>query len=275
MPNTTFCPERLVNFSLLSTLEEKYRSARHSMKLTLKVWRQSSPDETGSFAQYAIDTAHPDMSFLELLDVLNEQLIAQGEPPVEFDHDCREGICGSCGMMINGQAHGSQAQTATCQLYLRHFADGDTITIEPWRARAFPVIKDLVVDRAALDRIITAGGYISVKTGSAPEANSQPIGKEHADLAFDYATCIGCGACVAACPNASASLFTAAKVAHLSLLPQGQVERQQRVQAMTQQMAAEDFGDCSNHGECEAVCPKGISIDAIARMRREYVKSLF
>ncbi|MEM1311786.1 MAG: succinate dehydrogenase/fumarate reductase iron-sulfur subunit [Cyanobacteria bacterium P01_H01_bin.153] len=245
------------------------------MKLTLKVWRQSSAEQPGQFANYQMDNAHPDMSFLELLDVLNEQLIAQGDWPVEFDHDCREGICGSCGMMINGQAHGPQAQTAACQLYLRHFQDGDTLTVEPWRARAFPVIKDLVVDRSALDRIIAAGGYVSVKTGSAPEANTIPVPKADADLAFDYATCIGCGACVAACPNASASLFTAAKVAHLSLLPQGQVERQQRVQAMTQQMATEDFGDCSNHGECQAVCPKGISIDAIARMRREYIKALF
>ncbi|MEM1280403.1 MAG: succinate dehydrogenase/fumarate reductase iron-sulfur subunit [Cyanobacteria bacterium P01_H01_bin.152] len=245
------------------------------MKLILKIWRQASPDEAGKFDQYTVEQAHPDMSFLELLDVLNEQLMAQGKLPVEFDHDCREGICGSCGMMINGQAHGSQAQTATCQLYLRHFQDGDMITVEPWRARAFPVIKDLVVDRSALDRIISAGGYVSVKTGSAPEANSLPIPQSKADLAFDYAACIGCGACAAACPNASASLFTAAKIAHLSLLPQGQVERQQRVHAMTEQMAAEDFGDCSNHGECEAVCPKGISIDAIARMRREYFKALF
>ncbi len=213
------------------------------------------------------------MSFLELLDVLNEQLTMAGDRPVEFDHDCREGICGSCGLMINGQAHGSQPQTATCQLYLRHFQDGDTLTIEPWRAKAFPIIKDLVVDRSAFDRLIAAGGYISVKTGSAPDANSLPIPKADADLAFDYASCIGCGACVAACPNASASLFTAAKVSHLSLLPQG--ERKQRVQALSQQMAAEDFGDCSNHGECEAVCPKGISIDAIARMRREFVRALF
>jgi succinate dehydrogenase / fumarate reductase iron-sulfur subunit len=245
------------------------------MKLNLTIWRQLSPEYPGKFEHYTVADAHPDMSFLELLDVLNEQLIAADDQPVEFDHDCREGICGSCGMMINGQAHGSQPQTATCQLYLRHFRDGDTITLEPWRAKAFPVIKDLVVDRSALDRIITAGGYVSVKTGSAPEANSRPVPKEDADLAFDYATCIGCGACVAACPNASASLFTAAKIAHLSLLPQGQPERPQRVNAMTQQMAAEAFGDCSNHGECEAVCPKGISIDAIARMRREFVRALF
>ncbi|MGD1858779.1 MAG: succinate dehydrogenase/fumarate reductase iron-sulfur subunit [Leptolyngbyaceae cyanobacterium] len=244
------------------------------MKLTLKIWRQVSAAQSGKFATYQVDDAHPDMSFLELLDVLNEQLMARGDWPVEFDHDCREGICGSCGVMINGQAHGPQAQTAACQLYLRHFQDGDTLTVEPWRAQAFPVIKDLVVDRSALDRIMAAGGYVSVKTGSAPEANTTPVPKATADLAFDYATCIGCGGCVAACPNASASLFTAAKVAHLSLLPQGQIERQQRVQAMTQQMATENFGDCSNHGECQAVCPKGISIDAIARMRREYIKSL-
>lgn len=245
------------------------------MKLHLKIWRQAGPEQPGQFKQYTVANAHPDMSFLELLDVLNEQLMAAGDRPVEFDHDCREGICGSCGIMINGLAHGSQPQTATCQLYLRHFQDGDTLTLEPWRAKAFPVIKDLVVDRTAFDRIITAGGYISVKTGAAPEANSIPVPKADADLAFDYATCIGCGACVAACPNASASLFTAAKVAHLSLLPQGHPERRQRVRAMTAQMAVEGFGDCSNHGECEAVCPKGISIDAIARMRREYVRSLF
>lgn len=224
--------------------------------------------------QYTVPDAAPDMSFLELLDVLNEQLIQAGDRPVEFDHDCREGICGSCGIMINGQAHGSQQQTATCQLYVRHFQEGDTITLEPWRAGAFPVINDLVVDRSAFDRILTAGGYISVKTGSAPEANTLPVAKPDADQAFDYATCIGCGACVAACPNASASLFTAAKIAHLALLPQGDPERPQRVKAMTEQMSVEGFGDCSNHGECEAVCPKGISIDAIARMRREYMKAL-
>ncbi|HEY9878187.1 MAG TPA: succinate dehydrogenase/fumarate reductase iron-sulfur subunit [Leptolyngbyaceae cyanobacterium] len=245
------------------------------MKIHLRVWRQTAPDTTGQFVEYTVPDANPDMSFLELLDVLNEQLIHGGKDPVEFDYDCREGICGSCGVVINGQAHGPQQQTAVCQLYLRHFKDGDTVTVEPWRAKAFPVIKDLVVDRSAFDRIIAAGGYISVKTGSAPEANSLPVPKKDADLAFDYATCISCGACVAACPNASASLFTAAKIAHLSLLPQGQPERKQRVLAMSQQMQAEGFGDCSNHGECEAVCPKGISIDAIARMRREYFKAQF
>lgn len=245
------------------------------MKIHLRVWRQTAPDTTGQFVEYTVADANPEMSFLELLDVLNEQLIHQGKNPVEFDYDCREGICGSCGVMINGQAHGPQQQTAVCQLYLRNFKDGDTVTVEPWRAKAFPVIKDLVVDRSAFDRIIAAGGYISVKTGSAPEANSTLVPKKDADLAFDYATCISCGACVAACPNASASLFTAAKVAHLSLLPQGQPERKQRVLTMTQQMQTEGFGDCSNHGECEAVCPKGISIDAIARMRREYLKAQF
>jgi succinate dehydrogenase / fumarate reductase, iron-sulfur subunit len=243
------------------------------MKLHLSVWRQAAPSEAGHFVEYTVADANPDMSFLELLDVLNEQLIHRGETPIEFDYDCREGICGSCGVMINGQAHGPQQQTAACQLYLRHFKEGDRLVVEPWRAKAFPVVKDLVVDRSAFDRIIMAGGYVSVKTGSAPEANAIPVPKEKADLAFDYAACIACGACVAACPNASASLFTAAKVAHLSLLPQGHPERQQRVRAMTQQMQVEGFGDCSNHGECEAVCPKGISIDAIARMRREYLKA--
>jgi succinate dehydrogenase / fumarate reductase, iron-sulfur subunit len=245
------------------------------MQLHLKVWRQPSPDGPGQFQTYTLAEAHPDMSFLELLDVLNEQLIHQGEDPIEFDHDCREGICGSCGLMINGQAHGGQTETATCQLYLRHFQDGQTLTVEPWRAKAFPVLKDLVVDRTALDRIMVAGGYISAKTGSAPEANAIPIPKAKADKAFDYAACIGCGACVAACPNASAALFTAAKVAHLSLLPQGHPERNARVLAMTDQMATEGFGDCSNHGECQAVCPKGISIDAIARLRREYWMAQF
>lgn len=245
------------------------------MKLNLKVWRQADAQQTGQFVTYSVANAQPDMSFLELLDVLNEQLIQAGQVPVEFDHDCREGICGSCNVMINGQAHGPQSQTAVCQLYLRHFVDGQTLVVEPWRARAFPVIKDLVVDRSALDRIIIAGGYISVQTGAAPDANATLVPKSTADEAFAYAACIGCGACVAACPNASASLFTAAKVSHLALLPQGQPERQARVQQMTDQMAAEGFGDCSNHGECEAVCPKGISIEAIAQMRREYLGALF
>jgi succinate dehydrogenase / fumarate reductase, iron-sulfur subunit len=243
------------------------------MKLHLKVWRQVDSFTPGEFCDYTVTDAEPDMSFLELLDVLNEQLIAKNALPLEFDHDCREGICGSCSLMINGQAHGPQQKTATCQLYLRHFRDGDRITIEPWRAKAFPVIKDLVVDRSAFDRIVEAGGYISVNTGAAPDANAVPIAKVKADLSFDYATCIACGACVAACPNASASLFTAAKVAHLALLPQGQPEAQRRVRNMTQQMTNEGFGDCSNHGECQAVCPKGISVDAIALMRREYLKS--
>ncbi|ESA35067.1 succinate dehydrogenase and fumarate reductase iron-sulfur protein [Leptolyngbya sp. Heron Island J] len=244
------------------------------MQLKLKVWRQSNPEQSGHLKDYQLSGVSPDMSFLELLDLLNEQLIAAGQDPVEFDHDCREGICGSCDLMINGQAHGPQQRTATCQLYMRNFDDGDTIVIEPWRAQALPIVKDLVVDRSAFDRIMTAGGFISVKTGSAPEANSILVAPAQAQSAFDYATCIGCGACVAACPNASASLFTAAKVAHLALLPQGHPERQQRVLKMTEQMSAEGFGDCSNHGECEAVCPKGISIDAIATMRREYFRAI-
>ena len=244
------------------------------MRLQLKVWRQPAPEQRGQLENYQLTGVSPDMSFLEALDLLNEQLALSGQEPVAFDHDCREGICGSCSLMINGQAHGPQQRTATCQLYMRHFQDGDTIIIEPWRAQAFPIVKDLVVDRSAFDRILTAGGFISVKTGSAPEANSLPVSPDQAQAAFDYATCIGCGACVAACPNTSASLFTAAKVAHLALLPQGHPERQQRVLNMTDQMAAEGFGDCSNHGECEAVCPKGISIDAIATMRREYIKAV-
>lgn len=218
--------------------------------------------------------ANPHMSFLEMMDVLNEQLIKAGEDPVEFDHDCREGICGSCNMMINGVPHGPLKGTATCQLHMRHYNEGDTIVVEPWRAEAFPVIRDLVVDRAALDRIIAAGGYVSVDTGSAPDANAIPIPKDKADTAFDYATCIGCGACVAACPNASASLFTASKIAHLALLPQGDAERKRRVVRMVEQMQEEGFGDCSNHGACEAACPKEIPINSIALMRREYVKAV-
>ncbi|MGA0254177.1 MAG: succinate dehydrogenase/fumarate reductase iron-sulfur subunit [Rhodothermales bacterium] len=244
------------------------------MNITLKVWRQAGPDAQGGFETYSVPDANEHMSFLELLDVLNEQLIKEGKEPVEFDHDCREGICGSCGVVIDGVAHGPQQRTACCQLHMRHYKDGDTIVIEPWRAEGFPIIKDLVVDRQAFDRIIAAGGYVSVNTGAAQDANSIPIPKDDADLAMDYATCIGCGACVAACPNASASLFTAAKIAQLSLLPQGAPERTMRVKNMVDQMAKEGFGDCSNHAECEAVCPKGISISAIATMRREYMKAM-
>lgn len=241
------------------------------MKLNLKIWRQANPESIGQFLDYTVSNLDPDMSFLEMLDVLNEQLIKANQDPIEFDNDCREGICGSCGMVINGIAHGNKQLTATCQLHLRSFKDGDTVVIEPWRAQAFPVIKDLVVDRSSFDRIMSAGGYISVNAGAAPDANSLPVAKERSDRAFEYAACIGCGACVAACPNASASLFTAAKIAHLSLLPQGAPERRLRVMGMIQQMNQEGFGDCSNHGECEAVCPKGISIDAISTMRRNYI----
>jgi len=246
-----------------------------SMTLKLNVWRQKDDKSKGSMVKYTLSGVSPHMSFLEMLDHLNEMLIHKGEEPVEFEHDCREGICGSCGLVINGTAHGPNRATATCQLHMRHYKDGDEITIEPWRAAAFPVIKDLVVDRGAFDRIIEAGGYISVNTGAAPDANAIPIGKEIADAAFDYASCIGCGACVAACPNSSASLFTGAKVAQLALLPQGSPERKMRVRSMVDHMESEGFGDCSNYGECEAVCPKEISITAIAMMRREYVKSLF
>lgn len=245
------------------------------MTIHLKVWRQAGPDAPGRFVDYTVEDANPHMSFLELLDVLNERLMTQGEEPVEFDNDCREGICGSCGVVVNGVAHGPQKRTACCQLHMRHYRDGDTIVVEPWRAAAFPIIKDLVVDRGAFDRIVAAGGYVSVDAGGAPDANALPIPKDAADEAFDYAACIGCGACVAACPNSSASLFTGAKIAHLALLPQGDPERARRVVHMVDQMEKEGFGDCSNHAECEAVCPKGISITAIAAMRREYVKALF
>jgi succinate dehydrogenase / fumarate reductase iron-sulfur subunit len=243
------------------------------MKLTLKIWRQAGPGAPGELKTYAMDEVSPDFSFLELLDLLNERLIEDGQEPVAFDHDCREGICGSCSLMINGFAHGPEARTATCQLHLRKFQDGETVTIEPWRAGPFPVIRDLVVDRGALDRIIAAGGFISVNTGSAPDANLIPIPKPIADQAFDAAACIGCGACVAQCPNGAAQLFTAAKVAHLGLLPQGQPERHQRVVNMVEQMEAEGFGSCTNYRECEAVCPKGVSIDWIARMNRDYLKA--
>lgn len=246
-----------------------------TMKINLKVWRQKNQNDSGRFEDYTLDEVSEHMSFLEMLDVLNEKLIKQNIDPIEFDYDCREGICGSCNLVINGVAHGPKHKTATCQLHMRNYKDGDTIVIEPPRAAAFPVIKDLVVDRSAFDRIITAGGYISVKTGSAPEANLIPVAQDISNAAFDYATCIGCGACVAACPNSSASLFTGAKLAHLNRLPQGQPERDKRTIAMVDQMEIEGFGDCSNHGECEAVCPVGISIASIAEMRRNYMKAVF
>ena len=244
------------------------------MIIHLNVWRQASPDVAGRFELYKVEDVSPDMSFLELFDLLNEQLTQEGKVPVEFDHDCREGICGSCNMVINGQAHGPNMRTATCQLHMRSFKDGDTIYVEPWRAAAFPIIKDLVVDRTSFDRIIEAGGYVSVNTGNAPDANAIPVEKPRSDQAMDFASCIGCGACVAACPNASASLFVGAKVAHLALLPQGELEAERRVAKMVDQMKAEGFGDCSNHAECEAVCPKGISISGIALMRRAYMKAV-
>lgn len=243
------------------------------MNLTLHVWRQKSAGAEGRFVVYPANDISPEMSFLEMLDVVNEELIVKGQEPIAFDHDCREGICGTCGLMINGVAHGPQAATTTCQLHMRHFRDGDEVFIEPWRATAFPIIKDLVVDRGALDRVIQAGGYVSVSTGSAPDANAIPVPKESADLAMDAASCIGCGACVAACPNASAMLFTAAKVSHLSLLPQGQPERSERVIRMVEQMDEEGFGGCTNIGECSAVCPKEISMDFIAQMNRELLRA--
>ena len=245
------------------------------MTINLKIWRQKNTTDAGRFEDYLLPGVNEHMSFLEMLDVLNEKLMKEGGDPVEFDHDCREGICGSCNMVINGRAHGPKHQTAACQLYMRNYNDGDTIVIEPPRAASFPVIKDLVVDRSALDRIIEAGGYISVKTGAAPEANLIPVPQEVSNQAFDYATCIGCGACVAACPNSSASLFTGAKLSHLNSLPQGQPEKDKRSIAMVHQMEKEGFGDCSNYAECEAVCPVGISITAIAQMRRDYVKAVF
>ncbi len=241
------------------------------MNLTLKIWRQKNADTPGRFVAYQTDKVVPDMSFLEMLDVLNEGLTAQGEEPVAFDHDCREGICGTCSLMINGKPHGPLDACTTCQLHMREFSDGDTITIEPWRAKPFPVIKDLIVDRSAFDRIIQSGGFVNVSTGGAPDGNALPIPKENADQAMDAAQCIGCGACVAACKNASAMLFVAAKVSHLALLPQGQVERYRRVATMVATMDAEGFGNCTNTGSCEAACPKEIKLENIARMNREYL----
>ncbi|MEY3312445.1 MAG: hypothetical protein RL348_1794 [Bacteroidota bacterium] len=243
------------------------------MKLQLKVWRQQNTNTEGTFADYTLNEVSPDMSFLEMLDVLNEQLLGKGQDPVAFDHDCREGICGSCSMMINGKPHGPENMTTTCQLHMRKFNDGDNIVIEPWRASAFPVIKDLTVNRSAFDRIIQAGGFISVNTGNAQDGNTLPIPKPDADSAMDAAACIGCGACVAACKNASAMLFTAAKVAHLGYLPQGQPERHKRVLRMVQQMDSEGFGNCTNTLDCEAACPKGISADNIAKLNRDFLKA--
>lgn len=245
-----------------------------NMNLTLKIWRQKNSNERGKFETYKVSGISPDMSFLEMFDVLNEQLISEGkQEPIAFDHDCREGICGMCSMYINGRPHGPNNAVTTCQLHMRSFKDGDTIVVEPWRAAAFPVIKDLAVDRSSFDRIMAAGGFISVNTGNAQDANSLPIGKEDADQAFAAAACIGCGACVAACKNASAMLFVSAKVSQLALLPQGQPERKRRVQAMVAQMDKEGFGNCTNTGACEAECPKEISLTNIALMNRDYLSS--
>ena len=244
------------------------------MNLTLRVWRQPGPDQRGRLVSYRLVDVAPDASFLELLDLVNDELTRRGEEPVAFDHDCREGICGACGMVIDGRPHGPRNATTACQLYARDFRDSATVDVEPLRAKAFPVVKDLVVDRGALDRIVQAGGYVSAPTGSAPEANAQPVPKPAAEAAFDAAACIGCGACVAACPNASAALFTGAKVTHLGLLPQGQPERYDRVTSMVAAMDAEGFGGCTGIGECAAVCPKGIGLSTIARMNRDYLRAL-
>src|SRR5262245_52399927 len=243
------------------------------MRIALRVWRQAGPDRPGRMETYRLDDVSPDMSFLEMLDVLNEHLVAAGQDPVAFDHDCREGICGACSLVIDGQAHGPEALTTVCQLHMRHYSDGDTIQVEPWRARAFPVVKDLVLDRSAFDRIIAAGGFVSTRAGSAPDGNAIPIPKPDADRAMDAAACIGCGACVAACPNASAMLFVAAKVSHLALLPQGKPEQHRRALAMVRAMDDEGFGNCTNHYECMAACPKGISVENIARMNRQFVRA--
>jgi succinate dehydrogenase / fumarate reductase, iron-sulfur subunit len=245
------------------------------MRLILRVWRQKGANAPGKMTRYEANDVNPDMSMLELLDVLNEGLILRGEEPIAFEHDCREGICGSCGFMVNGSAHGPLSATTVCQLSMRHFKDGQELVLEPWRAKAFPVIKDLVVDRGAFDRIIAAGGYVSVPTGSAPDGNDILVPKENSDRAMDAAACIGCGACVAACPNASAALFTGAKIAHLGLLPQGQPERAQRALKMVRQYNAERFGSCTNMSECEAACPKEIKLEVIARMNRDFITASF
>ena len=244
-----------------------------NMKLTLKIWRQAGPDAPGRLVTYERDDVSPDQSFLEMLDDLNRDLVLKGEEPVAVEHDCREGICGCCGLMINGQAHGPVKGTTVCQLHMRNFKDGDTIVIEPWRSKPFPIIKDLLVDRSAFDRIMQAGGFVSVSTGNAPDANAIPISKKNADLAFDAAACIGCGACVASCPNGSAMLFVGAKISQLALLPQGEPERKRRAIAMVKQMDEEGFGNCSNVGECEAACPKEIKLANIQRLYREYVRA--
>lgn len=244
-----------------------------TMKLTLRIWRQKDRNSPGALQTYKLDAVSPDMSFLEMLDVLNDQLTRAGDDPVSFDHDCREGICGSCAMMVNGRAHGPRKGTTVCQLHMRSFKDGDEVTIEPWRAQPFPVIKDLSVNRSSFDRIVAAGGFVSINTGSTVDGNTIPIGKRDADEAMDYASCIGCGACVAACPNAAAMLFTGAKVAHLVKLPQGQVERSGRVLNMVAQMDKEGFGSCTNHGECSEACPKEIPFDAIVMLNREYMRA--
>jgi len=244
-----------------------------TMRLKLRVWRQAGPGAAGRLVDYVADGVSPDMSFLEMLDVVNDALVKRGEDPIAFDSDCREGICGTCGLVVNGIPHGPDRGSTVCQLHMRRFKDGDTITIEPWRARAFPILKDLIVDRSAFDRIIRGGGYVSVSVGSAPDGNAIPIPRDMAEQAMDMAQCIGCGACVAACKNASAALFTSAKISHLGLLPQGQSERYRRVIRMVEQMDAEGFGSCSNEGECEAVCPKEIKIGGIARMNRDYLRA--
>ncbi len=246
-----------------------------TINLTLKVWRQDWRTSKGRFETYSAREISAEMSFLEMLDVVNEELVKSGVEPIAFDHDCREGICGMCGAVVNGRPHGHMKETTLCQLHMRHFKDGDTIVIEPWRAKAFPVIKDLVVDRSALDRIIQAGGYISVNTGGAPDANAIPVSQEMAEMAFNAAACIGCGACVAACPNASAMLFTGAKISHLALLPQGKPEAKRRAWSMVRKMDELGFGNCGNETECEAECPKGISIIEIARMNREFIVAAF